>query len=258
VLKKSGTAWVVMGDTYWSAKGSCHNPGGGTGSIETPRKASGIYPLHRGNSSDIPYLRPKSLSLIPSRFAIEMCNRGWTLRNIVVWHKPNCIPSSAKDRFTADYEFVLFFVKSRNYYFRRQLEPYSGPINRWGGRIMGGGGHKVKEYLKGNKVGKSSCMRKGGDLRPHPCGRNPRCVWTVPTRGSAEPHFAVFPERLVEIPIKAGCPKGGIVLDPFAGSGTTAVVARRLGRRFIGVEVNPKYCRIARERVRGAGTPKGC
>jgi site-specific DNA-methyltransferase (cytosine-N4-specific) len=170
-----------------------------------------------------------------------MCNRQWTLRNVIVWHKPNCIPSSAKDRFTVDYEFVLFFVKSRNYYFRRQLEPYSGPINRWGGGIMGGGGHKVREYLKENNVGKRSCMRKGGDLRPHPLGRNTRCVWTVPTRGSAEPHFAVFPERVIEIPIKAGCPKGGIVLDPFAGSGTTAIVARRLERRFIGVEVNPKY-----------------
>jgi site-specific DNA-methyltransferase (adenine-specific) len=172
---------------------------------------------------------------MPSRFAIEMCNRGWILRNLVVWHKPNCIPSSAKDRFTVDYEFLLFLTKSRKYYFEQQFEPYSGPINRWGGQTVKKVGGKLKRYLDIQKIGSTSSMREGGDLRPNPSGRNRRCFWRVPTRTWRGLHYAVFPEKLIEIPIKAGCPENGTVLDPFVGSGTTAVIARKLGRNFIGM-----------------------
>jgi len=91
VLKKEGTCWVNMGDTYWSAKGSCFNPGGGKNSLETRKRE--VYPLNRGNRSDIPWLESKSFCQIPSRFAIEMCNRGWILRNEIIWHKPNCMLS---------------------------------------------------------------------------------------------------------------------------------------------------------------------
>jgi hypothetical protein len=136
VLKKTGTVWVNLGDTYWSAKGSCHNPGGGANSIETTKKDYGVYPLNRGNKSDIPYLKPKSLCLIPSRFAIEKCNRGWVLRNIIVWHKPNCLSSNAREHFTVDFEQLFFFTKNSKYYFESQFEAYERPANRWGGQML--------------------------------------------------------------------------------------------------------------------------
>ena len=249
VLKKTGTVWAVLGDTYWSAKGSCHNPGGGANSIETSKKDYGVYPLHRGNKSDIPYLQPKSLCQIPSRFAIEMSNRGWILRNIIIWQKSNCTPSSARDRFTVDFESVYFFAKNRKYYFEKQFEAYADPINCWGGQIPKHVTIKQKKYLKMQKISSSSCMKVNGKLRPNSLGRNKRCVWKIPTRPFPEAHFAVYPEALIEIPLRAGCPEDGIVLDPFIGSGSTGIVAKKLGRNFIGIDTNPKYCEMARKRI---------
>lgn len=240
VLRKTGTAWVVMGDTYWSAKGSCRNPGGGANSIESAGKKKGIYPLHRGNSSDVLFLQPKSLSLIPSRFAIGMCERGWLVRNVIVWQKPNCIPSSARDRFTVDYEFMFFLAKSRKYYFEQQFEPH---------RNRRSGNRKRKLYGQGENGRFNTHMGESFPWEPGPVGRNRRCVWKIPTQSFPGGHFAVFPEKLAETPIRAGCPGKGVVLDPFVGSGTTAAVARKLGRDFIGIEINPEYCRMARRRI---------
>jgi site-specific DNA-methyltransferase (adenine-specific) len=99
------------------------------------------------------------------------------------------------------------------------------------------------------KIGSSSCMKVDGKLRPNSLGRNKRCVWKIPTRPFPEAHFAVYPEALIEIPLRAGCPEDGIVLDPFIGSGTTGVVAKKLGRNFIGIDTNPKYCKMTRKRI---------
>lgn len=247
--KKTGTIWVVMGDTYWSAKGACFNPGGEANSIESSKRDEGVYSLCKGYKSYTPFLKPKTLCQIPSRFAIEMCNRWWILRNSIIWQKPNCVPSSAKDRFTVDYEFLFFLTKSRTYFFEQQFEAYNESLNRWGGQIKNNVAPKQKKYLKMQKIGSTSSMRKGGNVRTNPCGRNRRCVWKVPTQPWSGPHYAVFPEKLIAVPIKAGCPKGGIVLDPFIGSGTTAAVAKELGRNFIGIAVNPDYCEMTRKRV---------
>jgi site-specific DNA-methyltransferase (adenine-specific) len=171
--------------------------------------------------SDIPR---KSLCLIPFRFAIEMVRRGWILRNTLIWQKPNVIPESVKDRFTVDFEFLFLFARSPNYYFAQQFEPSSerGTRQGWG-------------YV-----------------------RNKRCVWAIPTRAFVGNHFATYPEELIETPILAGCPKGGVVLDPFLGSGTTALVAERLGRQWIGIELNPEYVRIAEGRLRARGAAIHC
>lgn len=157
----------------------------------------------------------KCLCLVPFRFAIEMVRRGWILRNTICWHKPNVIPESMRDRFTVDFEYVFLFVKSRFYHFEQQFEP---AIDRG--------------YQRTCSV------------------RNKRCVWAIPTKGFAGNHFATYPEKLVETPIQAGCPKGGVVLDPFLGTGTTAVAAERLGRRWVGIELNPAYVALARQRLR--------
>jgi len=137
--------------------------------------------------------------MIPSRFAIEMCNRGWILRNTIIWHKRNCMPSSVKDRFTVDFEYLFFFSKKKNYYFETQYETLS------------------KSSLNDNRLDKKPSKGLGkteqGNYAMQHCGsinskgRNKRCVWTINPKPFKEAHFAVYPEELCETPIKAGCPE---------------------------------------------------
>ena len=144
-----------------------------------------------------------------------MLKRGWLMRNVIIWHKPDATPESVKDRFTLDFEYLFFFAKSPRYYFSQQFEPSTQPLS----------------------------------VRGRPTQRNKRSVWRISHGGLDGNHFAAFPEALLETPIKAGCPAGCVVLDPFLGSGTTALAAERLGRRWIGIELNPAYAAMARERV---------
>ncbi|MEW6664150.1 MAG: site-specific DNA-methyltransferase [Thermodesulfobacteriota bacterium] len=355
VLRERGTCWVVMGDTY-------------SGSTGVGWKESKWEALYTGQQSmkqkldmrdDAPQ---KSLLQIPSRFAIEMASRGWLVRNEIVWFKPNALPSSARDRFTVDFERVFFLTKSRDYYFEQQLEPDTE-------RPSGNKDRRV--YGQGENGRMNNHMGESVPWKPTGLGRNKRCVWRIPTQPFPGAHFAVFPQALVETPIKAGCPeevctrcgrprekvystrqefrkwdreywhrflvgkshsnwryrkalevmerwmtqyncfdyaafytwwkeqmqgkwksgsleKGqasrlegslpfprpekrlrrevagysscschagfrpGIVLDPFAGSGTACLVARKLGRDFIGVDASKAYCRLARIRLKGS------
>ena len=144
VLKKEGTCWVNMGDTYANSGGLSNSApdraGGkpkGTRGTQPSAIAKGGY--ERPDSGTI----SKCLLQIPSRFAIEMTNRGWILRNSIVWWKPNCMPSSVKDRFTVDYEMLFFFTKSKKYYFETQYEPYTEPMNRWGGDVLKANGEST-------------------------------------------------------------------------------------------------------------------
>jgi DNA modification methylase len=146
------------------------------------------------------------------------------------------MPSSANDRFTVDFEYLFFFSKERKYYFEKQLEPYTEPMNRWGGNKLKATGSSSWD----SDTGQSTYRDR--NLRPDPKGRNMRCVWKISTKALQEAHFAVYPEELCKIPIQAGCPKNGIVLDPFMGSGTTAAAAKKLSRNFIGFDINPEYC----------------
>ena len=231
VLRSDGTCWVVLGDTYFgSGKGAGYSgPAKETFRFERkPREIGG---------------KAKCLALIPERFAIAMTDRGWTLRNTVVWHKPNAIPSSVKDRFTIDYEFLLFFVKAKQYYFTPQVEKSLCPGNKEVNKRPGSKGAMIKSTVNPTYFDRNIVT---GEFR------NKRCVWTIPTARCKDEHFAVYPEELIEIPIKAGCPEGGIVLDPFAGAGTTAIVCERLGRSFMGIEINPEYVEIAKRRIRQA------
>jgi len=141
----------------------------------------------------------KSDLLIPEKLAIEMTGRGWYLRNKIVWHKNNPFPEPVKDRFFVDYELILFFTKSKDYYFEQQ--------------IVGVGDYK----------------------------HNKGCVWKMNSDPFGGDHFASFPRELVSNIIKAGCPQGGIVMDPFTGTGRTGVVAKKLGRKFVGIELSEKY-----------------
>ncbi len=195
--------------------------------------------------------RNKSLLGIPARVTRELSRRGWYVRNAIVWHKPHGIPSAIKDRLTNRYEFVYHLSKSRRYYF--DLDPLRVPnIDPRTKRLTG----PVRRGVQG--LERRPGLAVAGNFIPDPRGKNPGDVWVIgpdtrPKKYIAPGktmHYAPFPESLVERPIIAASPPKGIVLDPFMGSGTTAIVADRHGRRFLGVELVPDYAALARSRLR--------
>lgn len=233
VLKKDGTLFVNLGDSY-----SGSGKGYGDKKPDPKMKSGGRERTIKPKKSSIP---DKSLLMIPERFAIEMCNRGWILRNQIIWHKPNVMPSSAKDRFTVDFEKIFFFVKSKKYYFDADAVKED---SLWKGDQRAGYG---RLHYRGKREGQKGT---GQENFVHITERrNKRTVWKVSTKPFKGAHFAVYPNELIKIPILSGCPRGGIVLDPFIGSGTTAIVAKSLDRKYIGIELNPEYIKIAEKRI---------
>ena len=232
VLKKNGTCWVNLGDSYFNTR------------VKDNAKQN-INDEPSGHPLTIDYqgIENKSLCNIPARFSIEMQNRGWILRNVIIWHKPNCVPCSVKDRFTVDFEYVFFFVKSKKYYFNQQFEIMKqisidrAKYSSWGIESKSG------QYKKLNG------LNSRYNPKPNPNGRNKRTVWMITTKPFKELHFATYPEELCYTPIKAGCPENGIVLDPFIGSGTTGVVALKQNKKFVGIELNKEYIEIANKRL---------
>jgi DNA modification methylase len=227
VLKPTGTCWIVIGDTY-----------GGTQTKKSIEHGDRKNPKGRNLMEGNPnkHLKKKCLVQIPSRLSIEMCNRGWILRNKIIWHKPNAMPEPVKDRFTVDYEEILFFSKSEKYYFKRQLEPLADSTIRVAKCSFKTDRSNV---ILDQNVPVDIEKREGRFI--HMDGRNMRSVWDISTTRYEGDHFAVFPEQLVERIVSAGCPGGGTVLDPFCGSGTTLEVCRKMNCNAIGIEINPEY-----------------
>ena len=234
VLKKEGSCWVNIGDSY---SGSGNGSGDTTYEERQHIKREKFDKIYTGQKLGKTTLPDKCLCQIPSRFAIEMTNRGWILRNEIIWYKRNCMPSSVNDRFTVDFEKIYFFTKNKKYYFEQQFED----------AITGNGAEQG--INKGKRFGGEASGRGVRILKNHDQGRNMRCVWDITTKGYREAHFATYPEELCITPIKAGSPVGGIVLDPFMGAGTTGLVAKKLGRQYVGIELNPKYIEIAEKRI---------
>ena len=232
VLRKDGTCWVNLGDTY----GGSGNSTGHTEETKNLGYTTSKMGASKGNQ-DTTKGYEKCLLQIPSRFSIEMCNCGWILRNTIIWYKPNCMPSSVKDRFTVDFEYIFFFVKNKKYWFEQQKEKTLTKDNS----------NRNRDITKLNNTPGRSKM-KGLKVNNYDF-KNKRCVWKITTKPFKEAHFAVFPEELVETPLKAGCPKRGVVIDPFCGSGTTGVVAKKQGKEFIGIELNKDYIAMAEKRI---------
>lgn len=242
VLKKSGSCWIVMGDVFSTQSGAMRY---------------GHFGRKNSNSQKILQQRTKypnkCLLQIPSRFGIEMINRGWILRNKIIWHKKNAMPEPVKDRFTSDYEEIFFLVKRQKYYFEQQFEPRTTSGHRIDGPV------RNREYGYNSKFNKlhnkpytvisSAGVNKNADCR-NPKGRNKRCVWSINTQPCKEAHFAIFPQTLLHTPIMATTRTGDTILDPFMGSGTTAIVAKKLDRKWIGIEINREYCDIAINRIK--------
>ena len=235
VLKKEGTCWLNLGDSYANEK---------VGNTETRIHKKAVQNTYKKGNSNLPH---KNLVGIPWRVAFALQADGWYLRQDIIWHKPNPMPESVTDRCTKSHEYIFLLAKSQKYYFDNEAikEPYTSPMNRWGGQKLVAKGEST--WDKG--TGQQSYRHR--DMRPDPNGRNKRSVWTITTKPNPlrGVHFATFPEDLIIPMIKAGCPKDGIVLDPFIGSGTTAKVAKQLGRNYLGIELSPEYIKLANKRV---------
>jgi DNA modification methylase len=236
VLRGDGTVWLNLGDTY-AASPRGDKPGDCLTS--SPTNPARQDTMSRPAATRVTGLRSKNLVGIPWRTAFALQTAGWILRNDIIWQKPNVMPDSVKDRCTRSHEYLFLLTKSPKYHCDMSAIREEAVGTR-GGSSFG----KQSVSSKGTKAQSRTYDR------PDYKTRNRRTVWTIPTRSYHGAHFAVFPEKLVEPCVLAGCPKGGVVLDPFVGSGTTAVVCRRLGRKCVGIDLNREYLALASERIR--------
>lgn len=244
VLRDDGTLWLNLGDSYnnrTKVRTSSHQPAlnGFTDDNWADRAARGGVRM-----SNMPGLKEKDLIGIPWRVAFALQADGWYLRQDIIWHKPNPMPESVRDRCTKAHEYVFLLSKSPTYYFDADAIKEPSVTNDPRRPYTSKG---AKE-LDGRSDWKSGEKRDGEDFTK----RNRRSVWTVATRPYKGAHFATFPPDLIEPCILAGAPENGIVLDPFMGSGTTAAVATKLGRFAMGCELNPDYIELIRQRLGGA------
>lgn len=265
VLKKDGTLWVNIADSYaGSGKGASNYPENAKKYKQGTNKGSvGSY-LQKSNLTE--YKR-KDLIGIPWMLAFALRADGWYLRQDIIWHKPNPMPESVKDRCTKSHEYIFLLSKSPRYYFDDEAiaEPVAdSSLNRYKQNIeKQKGSERVPGKTNGNM--KAAAPRYGGkkytetpdkfyrtksggayDFRPR---RKKRDVWTVTTKPFKGAHFATFPPDLIEPCILAGCPEGGIVLDPFGGSGTTGMIAKQNGRDFVLIELSEEYIKLCESRT---------
>jgi DNA modification methylase len=254
VLRDDGTCWLNLGDSYAAARGGTSMPaetlaGGvsGRGDIVAKRGRESGYTPHRDPAAH--GLKHKDLIGIPWRVAFALQADGWWLRQDIIWHKPNPMPESVRDRCTKAHEYVFLLTKSERYFYdadavSEAVACVRGPGNK---KPLKGVEEDCEKHR--TRAGLHKAAERWRQEGP-PESRNRRSVWTVTTKPYSGAHFAVMPADLVEPCIKAGCPEGGTVLDPFAGSGTTLAVAAELGRNGIGCELNPEYIELANQRIR--------
>lgn len=271
VLRDDGTLWLNLGDSYNAYNG---NAGPSSGFSSGAAADTQRPKLESGHGLRTKGLKPKDLVGIPWRVAFALQADGWYLRSDIIWHKPNPMPESVTDRPTKSHEYIFLLSKSEKYHYDNEaiLEECQGKDERkWAasyddaGSILHEQSHagvkRTKRYRSGNKERKTGAERGCPDgtgsnvcgsvpWEDDGAGRNKRTVWTVTTKPFKGAHFAVFPPDLIKPCILAGCPKGGTVLDPFFGSGTTGIVANDCGCDYIGIELNPEYVKMAEKRLR--------
>ena len=221
VLADDGTLWLNLGDSYYSGRGAPTKP-----DLKNQARRPGVRSLDKGGAD---WAKPKDLLGIPWRVAFALQDDGWVLRNEIIWAKPNAMPESVTDRLSNRHEHLFLFSKKPRYWF--DLDPIREPHVSEPGR-------EGENFMRGQKslrpVGPNSGNYSEG-------GRNPGDVWTIATQPFSEAHFATFPPALPERCIQAGCKPGGVVLDPFSGSGTTGLAAARHGRRYVGIDLNRDF-----------------
>lgn len=239
VLRKDGTCWINYGDAY-----ACKPSGRSAEWYRRRKRDDRAFRDKPFATSSADGLKDKQRMMLPARLAIALQDDGWWVRDEIIWHKPNPMPSSVRDRTSPAHEMIYLLTKSPKYFFDAKAicEPVtetskarlSQNVADQRGSDRANGGAKTNGTMKA--VGNAET-------------RNSRSVWTIATEPTREAHFATFPTKLAERMIKAGCPVGGTVLDPFGGSGTTGLVADRCGRNAILIELNPEYADITRRRL---------
>lgn len=270
VLKPNGTLWLNIADSY---NGSGGNHKEGQKNDTGFQGALGVR--CGGKGARVKGLKPKDLIGIPWMLAFSLRSAGWYLRQDIIWHKPNPMPESVTDRCTKSHEYIFLLSKSQKYYF--DYEAIQEEATGYDGRkdtIMKGSKKYDTQIMPNQSV--QSMARNGHERwkfkakncqydwqRPTPMHlkgeigmvdevypvRNKRDVWSINVKPNKEAHFATYPPELVSNCIIAGCPEDGIVLDPFMGSGTTGIVANKLGRHYVGIELNPEYVEMAERRI---------
>jgi DNA modification methylase len=285
VLRDDGVLWLNLGDCYATGGGKVGEcPGGGKQgerwagrgmNTKQPKWAAALGPICQPNRMPIDGLKAKDLVGIPWRVAFALQADGWYLRSDIIWHKPNPMPESVRDRPTRAHEYIFLLAKSERYFYDAdaiaepcvsdhdsgnkarklgdgrdsRLNTHIGRSIPWNraGRGPSSLGHRTPNGIHGPS------LRGEGRCGDNPSGyRNRRSVWTITTRPYKGAHFATFPPALVEPCVLAGSRAGDVVLDPFAGSGTVAMVAEQLGREWIAMERKPEYCKLIEQRVRTA------
>lgn len=245
VLRDDGTLWVNLGDSYASGGrggGGRYMADRGDGAWQGRGEATGWRSAPTG-------WKHKDLLGLPWRLAIALQDDGWYLRQDIIWHKPNPMPESIKDRCTKAHEYLFLLSKSPRYYFdqgaiREPARAQSAPD----GASRRNSFARETKYTEGEH-GQTAQHRAGRDDIDYDETRNKRSVWTVATASFKGAHFATFPPDLIRPCVLAGAPRGGLVLDPFGGAGTTALVAMQEGRQSVTCELNPEYAALARQRL---------
>lgn len=247
VLADDGTCWLNIGDSYSASRGGATGMHAYLGEHITTHSVTG---------------QAKNLLGLPWRVAFALQEDGWILRNAVIWHKPNAMPESVRDRLSCRHELLFLLVKQPAYWFDldpirvphaastrpRQREQRTRPPGHSDSRTRPPKyGPRTREVIAARRYGGS--RHDPSHRSAHPNGRNPGDVWSIPTRPYSGPHFAAYPIDLPLRCIAAGCKPGGAVLDPFTGSGTTGLAAIQLDRRFTGIDLSPEFAGLAAERL---------
>ena len=240
VLKDEGTCWINLGDSY--------NNSGWAGNRadkynDQPIVASGTK-AGRGGQKGYPN---KCLVLLPHRFAIGCIDRGWILRNDIIWAKRNGMPEPVTDRFTKKHEYIFFMTKSEKYYF--DLDAIRDKHKHSNDKRNDGNRHEYSENVKSQ----NNEWIASNAVSFNPNGKNPGSVsdfWDVTTKSSSTKHYASYNIDLIKKPILAGCPEGGIIYDPFMGTGTTAIASIKSNRKFIGSEMSTDYIKICESNIK--------
>ena len=260
VLRDDGTLWLNLGDCYATGASGSHTEA--NSGKATPRLAA-MGPMTQPNRMPIPGLKPKDLVGIPWRMAFALQADGWYLRSDIIWAKPNPMPESVLDRPTRSHEYLFLLAKSESYYYDAAsiVEPAAGANKH----DLTGPGYAAPGQTEqtGNRGKNEECpdRRRAGfnarwdrrEAEEPITTRNRRSVWMISPKPTAEAHFATFPCALVQPCILAGCPAGGVLLDPFGGSGTTGRVAEDNGRKWLLFDLSPKYAEIAKRKTAQVG-----
>jgi DNA modification methylase len=244
VLKPTGTAWINLGDSYSTQRGT-------SAAMAKGKKYDNetTYLTNRGESKNLikdKNLPNKCLLLLPHRFAIGCIDRGWIVRNDIIWAKRNGMPESVTDRFSKKHEYFFLMSKSEKYFF--DLDAIRDKHIHANDKRNDGNRHEYKDGTKSM----NNDMLATNAVSFNPLGKNPGSVsdfWDIPTKGSTSEHYASYNDNLLKKPILAGCPVGGLVYDPFMGTGSTAEVAIRTKRNFVGSEMSLDYINISKKRL---------